>query len=92
MLQKDTFMNSINHVEDLISDLCSIVGDRTKQTSITKSITFPSFPEESGATPGETEIEKTTFVGETLHKAIIHLMEARKLMFTLGFRFEEESS
>lgn len=82
-------MSPVNHLEDLITHLATIIGDRTKQTTITKKVTFPSFPEEPGATPGEAEIEKTTFVGETLHKAIIHLMEARKLMFTIGFRFEE---
>lgn len=85
-------MNHVNELESLISELCSIVGDRTKQTAITKNVSFPTFPEEQGATPGEAEIEKTTFVGETLHKAVIHLMEARKLMFTLGFRFEDTDS
>lgn len=81
----------INDLEKLITDICSLIGSRTDIIHITKQVTFPTFPEEPGAVEGDAELEKQTFTQETLHKTTLHLMEARKLLYTIGLRRLEDS-
>lgn len=81
-------VSPINNLESLIKDLCCICGDHTQTTLITKKHTFPIFPPEKGAGDDDAEVEKIVFASESLHKAISHLMEARKILYSIGFRFE----
>lgn len=82
-------LSPINSLEELIKELCSLIGNQSAITLLTKRVTFPIFPEENGAVPGEAEIESITFCSETLHKAVSQLMQARKQLYTIGFRHED---
>ena len=83
-------LSPINSLEYLIKELCSLIGNHSATLLLTKKNTFPIFPEEKGAVEGEAEIESLTFCSESLHKSVAHLMEARKQLYTIGFRYEED--